>query len=74
MVSQDRHEIYIIIAEYDYDYVEYVRNISGSKNKLSLMTMNQFGPFNQTSKDHMARLAHTIVALMLQGGKLEVED
>lgn len=72
MVSQDRHEIYLIIAEYDYDYVEYVRNVPGSKNKLSLMTLNQIGPFSHVKRSHMARIAHVIVALMLQGGKLEV--
>ncbi|GLA60815.1 hypothetical protein AtubIFM54640_001312 [Aspergillus tubingensis] len=42
--SMNRHELYIIIAEYNGDYVDYLTNPRREAECESFMTMNQFGP------------------------------
>lgn len=51
MISQDCHEVYIIIAEYDNDYIEYLK--TGKHHDRVFMTMHEFGPFEPTSVNHM---------------------
>ncbi|KAL2379835.1 hypothetical protein RJZ90_004985 [Blastomyces dermatitidis] len=45
LVSQDHMEIYLTIAEYDNGYVKYLRGENDEKDEISLMKMNQFGPW-----------------------------
>ncbi|EGE80922.2 hypothetical protein BDDG_03863 [Blastomyces dermatitidis ATCC 18188] len=52
LVSQDHMEIYLTIAEYDNGYVKYLRGENDEKDEISLMKMNQFGPWLLKCQDH----------------------
>ncbi|KAK1142385.1 hypothetical protein N8T08_007937 [Aspergillus melleus] len=64
-VSQDRHEIFIIVAEYDSDYVAYLTNRSAEKNPPSMLTMHQLGPWNTQSRSDMEQLGPILLAITL---------
>ncbi|OAT13104.1 hypothetical protein BDBG_08371 [Blastomyces gilchristii SLH14081] len=52
LVSQNHMEIYLTIAEYDNGYVKYLRGENDEKDEISLMKMNQFGPWLLKCQDH----------------------
>ncbi|EEH11399.1 conserved hypothetical protein [Histoplasma capsulatum G186AR] len=65
MISQDRHEIYIIIATYTKEYVAYLQgDWDGSSGPF--LTMHQIGPFIPNAERHMERLGRIIAALSRQ--------
>lgn len=65
MISQDRHEIYIIIATYTKEYVAYLQgDRDGSSGPF--LTMHQIGPFIPNAERHMERLGRIIAALSRQ--------
>ncbi|KAK2755879.1 hypothetical protein FQN54_005675 [Arachnomyces sp. PD_36] len=66
MISQNHREIYLIIATYDWKYVEYIRNGLNPAGEPSFMTMNSFGPFVPGLKGNMERLGSIIVAFTQQ--------
>lgn len=72
IISQDRHEIYITIAEYDGLYIKYLKDeLLPGDDRLALMTMNQYGPWLVDSSRDMERLGEIILALALEGGVVE---
>jgi len=64
LVSQDRHEIYITLAMFDADYVEYV--CGGLPEQDSFLIMREFGPFFTNDRDHMAILGYFMLAFAIQ--------
>ncbi|PLN78854.1 hypothetical protein BDW42DRAFT_174009, partial [Aspergillus taichungensis] len=64
-VSQDRHEIFITIAEYDSSYVSYLRKNPLDDEAPSFLTMHQYGPWNTTHAGHMKKLGPILLALTL---------
>ncbi|PLB38958.1 uncharacterized protein BDW47DRAFT_18344 [Aspergillus candidus] len=65
LISQDRHEIFITIAEYDSGYVTYLRKKPLNNEPLSFLTMRQYGPWNTTHAGHMKKLGPILLALTL---------
>ena len=70
MLSQDRHEIYIIIAEYDLEYIDYLTNPNRTSCQ-SFLTMNEFGPWSISEADQVEEIASIILAITLQLGNGE---
>lgn len=68
-MSQNRHEIYLTIAEYDDAYVEYLHN--KNKDTKSMMKMNEFGPWLVDNKSHMRDFAGIMLAFTLQHQELK---
>ncbi|MCJ1462256.1 hypothetical protein MMC07_000856 [Pseudocyphellaria aurata] len=67
LVSQDSHEIYLTIAEYDYDYMNYLHgNVQATIGKPSLMVMTQYGPWNTKNYEHMEHVGFILLAFTLQ--------
>ncbi|KAK1145502.1 hypothetical protein N8T08_004060 [Aspergillus melleus] len=64
-VSQNRHEIFIIIAEYDSGYVSYLKEMSADDEPQSFLTMHQYGPWNTESAGDMRKLGPILLALTL---------
>ncbi|RAK88496.1 hypothetical protein BO79DRAFT_228545 [Aspergillus costaricaensis CBS 115574] len=67
--SMNRHELYIIIAEYNGDYVDYLTNPRGQAECESFMTMNQFGPWDIRDSTQVAEFAAILLAVTLQFSK-----
>ncbi|KAL4946272.1 hypothetical protein BDV06DRAFT_183087 [Aspergillus oleicola] len=62
-VCQDRHEIYIIYAEYDNEYLEY---LGGEEKPDAFMTLYEFGPWDTEDLEHMVHLAPILVSIALR--------
>ena len=67
LVSQDRHEIYITIANYDDSYARYVAGLSETD---SFLKMDEYGPFDISEHRHMFYLGRIMLALSLEDGVL----
>ncbi|KAK2763953.1 hypothetical protein FQN54_009572 [Arachnomyces sp. PD_36] len=66
MICQDHREIYLNIAEYNWDYLLYIRDGVKPANGPSFLTMNQFGPFIPDRTGHMRALGSIFLALTQQ--------
>lgn len=64
-ISQNRHEIFITIAEYDSGYISYLRTKPASDEAPSFLTMHQYGPWNTKDAGHMKSLGPILLALTL---------
>ncbi|RJE21389.1 hypothetical protein PHISCL_06259 [Aspergillus sclerotialis] len=71
MLSQDRHEIYIIIGDYDLDYMDYLTNLDHNTTCQSFLTMNEFGPWGISDAGQVEEIASIILAVTLQLGNSE---
>lgn len=65
----NRHELYIIIAEYTADYVDYLTNPGRQSECESFLTMNQFGPWDIGSPTEIADFAAILLTVTLQFSK-----
>ncbi|OAX80823.1 hypothetical protein ACJ72_04832 [Emergomyces africanus] len=65
MISQNRHEIYLIIATYTKEYVAYLQG-DWDESSEPFLRMHQIGPFRPYAKRHMERLGRIIAALSRQ--------
>ncbi|RAK98449.1 uncharacterized protein BO80DRAFT_361507 [Aspergillus ibericus CBS 121593] len=63
IISQDRQEIYISLAEYNADYITYL--LTGEVRNNPFLVMRQFGPWNTNSSGAMAELGPILLALTL---------
>ncbi|KAI9035479.1 uncharacterized protein KD926_003442 [Aspergillus affinis] len=63
LIAQSRHEIFLVIATYDDEYVSYL-NGKGSSSS-TFMTMQQYGPYNINDAGHMKYLAEYLVEFYL---------
>lgn len=66
LISQDREEIYLTFAEYDDAYVDYIKQRSNPSEKLSLMSMREFGPWKIESREDMEHLSRFLLAFTLR--------
>lgn len=68
LVSQDRHQIFVTLAQFDSDYVNYIRdNVPGDRpTRLSFLQMKEYGPFGIDSSSHMDALGQLLLAFCLQ--------
>ncbi|PYH91021.1 hypothetical protein BO71DRAFT_401708, partial [Aspergillus ellipticus CBS 707.79] len=64
-VSQNRHEVFITIAEYDKGYVSYLRKTPANNEHPSFLTMHQYGPWNTNNAGDMKKLGPILLALTL---------
>ncbi|KKZ66139.1 hypothetical protein EMCG_08128 [[Emmonsia] crescens] len=62
-VSQDRHQIYIVIAEYGDNYIDYLEKGSSSD---AYMVMHEFGPWDSNELKHMKNISVILVAFVLR--------
>ncbi|PYI02943.1 hypothetical protein BO78DRAFT_432519 [Aspergillus sclerotiicarbonarius CBS 121057] len=65
-VSQDRHEIFLTVAQYDGDYIRYLEDKDHRSESKSFMTMHQFGPWNTLDATHMSYLGPIMLAISLR--------
>lgn len=65
----NRHELYIIVAEYNADYVDYLTNPGRATVCETFLTMNQFGPWDIKSSSQIAEFAAILLAVTLQFSK-----
>ncbi|KAI8623451.1 hypothetical protein F5Y19DRAFT_481649 [Xylariaceae sp. FL1651] len=63
LVSQDRHEIYVTIAKFDADYVDYICGHYSTKH--SLLEMQEYGPFETDNSGHMSAFGHMMLAFTI---------
>ncbi|KAE8155174.1 hypothetical protein BDV25DRAFT_126095 [Aspergillus avenaceus] len=63
IISQDRQEIYISVAEYSADYIHYLQ--TGDIRNNTFMVMHEFGPWNTNSAGSMAELGPILLAISL---------
>ncbi|KAI8948014.1 hypothetical protein F4801DRAFT_604970 [Xylaria longipes] len=67
LVSQDRHEIYVTIAKFDADYVDYIcGNLSKTK---SFLKMQDYGPFRVDDVKYISALGYLLLAFMVDQGE-----
>ncbi|KAK2805795.1 hypothetical protein FQN50_006071 [Emmonsiellopsis sp. PD_5] len=66
LISQDRHEIFLTVAEYDDDYIKYLEDKNHRSESPSFMTMHQFGPWNTLDANHMKYLGPILLAISLR--------
>ncbi|OGM46182.1 hypothetical protein ABOM_004861 [Aspergillus bombycis] len=80
-VSQDRHEIYVTVAEYSDEYLAYLNSSQPAPNEstdqelsgeelpkppLSFLTMHQFGPFDTLLASHIREIGPILLAITLR--------
>lgn len=72
LVSQDHGEVYLIIATFDYQYVEYICALgTGSRGKGSthpFLEMREYGTFEVKSPEQMEQLGIILLGASIQGG------
>ncbi|OQD64837.1 hypothetical protein PENPOL_c007G05098 [Penicillium polonicum] len=64
LVSQDNHEIYLTIADYDNQYLAYLKN--GDESCGPSLKMQTYGPWNIAHPSHMERLALIILCVAFE--------
>ncbi|CRG85497.1 hypothetical protein PISL3812_02551 [Talaromyces islandicus] len=63
LVSQNGADVYVTFAEYDDNWLKYIR--TGKLRPLSLLRMNQFGPYPLDDADMIQKLAEVLLAICL---------
>lgn len=63
-LAQDRHEIYLTIAEYHREYVEYLED-KDCRSGASFMTMHRFGPFDTLDRNHIQKVGPVLLGISL---------
>ncbi|KAL3455039.1 hypothetical protein BJX64DRAFT_298249 [Aspergillus heterothallicus] len=66
IISQDRHEIFISMASYDADYIDYLKTGSDLRATPSLLAMHEFGPWNTLDERSMSELGKILLAISLR--------
>ncbi|RAK98447.1 uncharacterized protein BO80DRAFT_427291 [Aspergillus ibericus CBS 121593] len=64
IISQDRQQIYISLAEYNDDYITYLQ--TGGVHNNPFLVMHQFGPWDTNNSSAMAELGPILLALTLK--------
>ncbi|PYI31145.1 hypothetical protein BP00DRAFT_425792 [Aspergillus indologenus CBS 114.80] len=65
-VSQNRHEVFLIFAEYDQDYLDYLDNKPTPGTGVHFLTMHEYGPWDITSSSQMSELGTILLAIALR--------
>ncbi|KAE8148500.1 hypothetical protein BDV25DRAFT_168393 [Aspergillus avenaceus] len=71
LLCQNRHEIYLVVADYDADYVDYVTNPGRDSECQSFLKMNQLGPWSIADPADIMTIATVILAMTMQFGNGE---
>ncbi|KAB8213050.1 hypothetical protein BDV33DRAFT_197125 [Aspergillus novoparasiticus] len=69
MLCCDRHEVYLVFADYNADYIDYITNATRESSCQSFLVMNEFGPWNITVPVDIEKIASVLLAVMLQFSK-----
>ncbi|PWY81524.1 hypothetical protein BO94DRAFT_144889 [Aspergillus sclerotioniger CBS 115572] len=69
LFSENRHEIYLIIAEYSANYVDQLTNPNHASKSKSFLTMNEYGPWDIGVRDDVEDIASVMLAVTLQFSK-----
>ena len=64
LISQDRHEIYVIVARYGTKYMDYVTRNADPGNEF--LEMTEYGAYDTRTRDAMEELGILILAFVLQ--------
>lgn len=64
IISQDRHEIYLTVAEYDENYVAYLNE--NAVEKRPFLIMHQYGPWDTQVSNNMRELGPILLAIALR--------
>jgi hypothetical protein len=68
ILSQDRHEIYISVAEYDLQWEKYIKGLdTGLHNNAGFMKVAQYGPYMLSVPRDMLETAKIILAIQIRG-------
>ncbi|KAM5462467.1 hypothetical protein MauCBS54593_007981 [Microsporum audouinii] len=70
MILQERQEIRLVIAKYDRNYINYLRNEEEADAKISLLEMGESQAWDIGSEGDMREFGNILLALVLQDGKL----
>ncbi|PGH02101.1 hypothetical protein AJ79_07738 [Helicocarpus griseus UAMH5409] len=73
-VSQGGKQIWLIFAEYDQKYLNYLHGNSKDDEPLSLLTMHEVGPYDTDNGAHMSSLAPILLALVLRSEQDRAEE
>ncbi len=69
LIAQDRHEVYVICATYDADYVRYVKNRRARRGGAdTFLVMHEFGPYRINRHTHARQLCIILLAIMMKWG------
>ncbi|KAL4792664.1 hypothetical protein BDV19DRAFT_368231 [Aspergillus venezuelensis] len=63
-ISQDRHQIFIIVPQYNNDYVAYLNDPNQDSD--AFMTVHEYGPFDIRERSHMKQLGKIVFAVALR--------
>ena len=66
LISQDKSEVWLTLAEFDESYVEYIRRGTIPHGDKGFLRMQEFGPLEVNNQKHMRRLGHYILAFVLE--------
>ncbi|PYI32579.1 hypothetical protein BP00DRAFT_424761 [Aspergillus indologenus CBS 114.80] len=69
LISQNRLQIFLIVAEYDAEYVDYVTNPKRKEECKSFLRMHEFGPWDIVNSKEVGDIAAIILAVTLQFSK-----
>jgi hypothetical protein len=66
LLSQDRHEIFLIIAEYNKEYIAFLDNKKDQPyhDRNTFLSMHKFGPFKIANRRHIERLASFVGVIL----------
>ncbi|RAL00823.1 uncharacterized protein BO80DRAFT_434909 [Aspergillus ibericus CBS 121593] len=65
-VSQDRHQIFLIFADYTEDYIRYLNNTLPPESPRPFLKMNEFGPWDTTPVSEMMQVGSILLAIALR--------
>ncbi|KAH8821811.1 hypothetical protein F5884DRAFT_746101 [Xylogone sp. PMI_703] len=72
-ISQSRHQIFIIFAEYDEGYLEYLKEGLPQEGPAPFLTLYEYGAWDINSTEDMEAVGLIILALSLRAKQLEGE-
>lgn len=72
LISQDRDEIFVTIASYSAEYVQFLRGTGAAHQ--DFLTLQEYGPWLIYSRKDMRQFGHIIVAICIAISDEERED
>ncbi|EDN09882.1 predicted protein [Histoplasma mississippiense (nom. inval.)] len=70
LLSQDRHQVYLTVAEYDEDYIKFLKEETDpTADEKSFLLITSFGPWNVNSESSVRKLCPILLALTTRASK-----
>lgn len=69
MLCCDRHEVCLVFADYNADYIDYITNATRESSCQSFLVMNELGPWSITVPVDIEIIASVLLAVTLQFSK-----